>query len=491
MSEKTPIFRSIVKGTMILGGSQLFTIAINVIRGKLVAIILGAYGMGLSSLVQSALAPFQQLFTFGLPTPAVRSISLEKGLDRLHTIVAFRRLLACLSLSGAAVMSVFSPWLSQLTFGNDKYSVWFLGLSLALLFTILSIGEVSILQGLRRLKMYALTTIVAPVAGLVIGVPLYYFYGVQGIVPTLGIIAFISWLVARIEVERNLPALPHQSWNYTLSIGRDMLTLGGTMMVAGFIGAVCTYALNTYIRSISIEDIGFYQAATSITIQCTSMIFSSMATDYFPYLTSIINDRPRAAELVQQEGEIVLLIITPAILLLILLAPLFIEVLLTHEFLCITPVLRMLALSFLARAYCFPQDYICIAKGDKRWFFWVEGVFSNIKTIALAIACYSVFGLMGLGYAALIGAVIDILSSTILNHVRYGIRYEWQYIRLFILCLGLCTAALITALHGNSALEQTVLIAITAVGCILALRSLDKRVKICAFIRNKFHRQTV
>lgn len=489
MSEKTPIFRNIVKGTMILGGSQIFTMLINIIRGKFIAIILGAYGMGLYSLIQSSLAPFTQLFSFGLPTPAVRSISVEKGRERLHCIVAFRRILACLALLGTTTMALSAQLLSRFTFGNEEYSCWFLMLSLTLLFTLLGTGECAILQGLRKLKMYAIATIVAPLFGLVIGIPLYYVYGVQGISPTLLITAMASWLIARMEVNRILPRLPQQSWRYTYHLGHNMATLGGTIMVAGFIGSGCTYLLNTYIRSLSVEHIGFYQAATAITLQCTTMIFASMATDYFPHLSSIIEDRSKATTLVQQEGEIIILAMTPIILLLILFAPLIVRVLLTNEFLGIVPLLRMLAVSFIGRAYCFPQDYICIAKGDRQWFFWIEGVFTNVKTIVLSIGGYAMFGLLGLGYAAIANAAIDIISSSIFNHIRYGVSYEWKYLRLFSVCLGFCLLSFAVTQWGHSLHEYAIVATITGIGSIFTLRSLGKRIEIMELIRSKFNKQ--
>lgn len=488
-NEKTSIFRGIVKGTMILGGGQLFTMLIGIVRGKFVAIILGAYGMGLISLIQSCLNPFQLLFSFGLPTPAVRSISLEKGQDRLHTIVAFRRVLLCLALLGTATMLLSAEWLNKLTFGSEGQSSWFIGISLTLLFTILGIGECSILQGLRKLKLYAITSIIAPLTALIIGIPIYYIYGIQGIVPTLLITALFSWIAARIAVGQNLPTLPHQTWHNTIRLGRDMATLGGTMMVAGFIGAGCTYLLNTYIRSICMEDIGFYQAATSITLQCTTMIFASMATDYFPHLSSIIKEHTEARRLVQQEGEIVILVITPIILLLILFAPLIVRILLTNEFLCIVPLLRMFAVSFIARAYCFPQDYICVAKGEGRWYFWIEGIYTNVKTITLFIVGYAHFGLIGLGYAAIANAAIDIISSTLFNRIRYGITYDWRYVRLFTTCLALSLLSLAVMLHGHGWTEYAIISITCIAGCAYTVLELDKRIDLRGLIHSKLHKK--
>ena len=43
-------YRSILKGTSIFGGVQIFQILINLIRGKFVAMFLGPAGMGAASL---------------------------------------------------------------------------------------------------------------------------------------------------------------------------------------------------------------------------------------------------------------------------------------------------------------------------------------------------------------------------------------------------------------------------------------------------------
>ena len=74
-------FRNIMKGTVIFGGTQMLTMLVNLIRGKLVAVLLGAYGIGINSLLQSAIQPVQQFFSFGLPTSGVTSISNSSTLE--------------------------------------------------------------------------------------------------------------------------------------------------------------------------------------------------------------------------------------------------------------------------------------------------------------------------------------------------------------------------------------------------------------------------
>ena len=478
-----------MKGTIIFGGSQTLTILINVVRGKLIAMILGAYGMGVSSLLQSAINPFQQLFSLSLPTSAVRSISLETGNNRLHTILAFQRILLWLSLAGMLTMMVTSSWLSQFTFGDDEHQLWFCGLAVSLFFLMMTAGESAILQGFRKIKQLATVAVVAPALGLIIGIPLYYYWNVEGIVPAMIIINFASWITARYFTRDLRPKGLFQSRRSTWRIGRGMLTLGAAMMLSSFIGTVVTYLLNTFIRTYSMEDVGMYQAAISITLQCTSMIFASMAADYFPHLSTVVNDIKDTRQLVEQEGEIVLLIMTPVTLLLILFAPTIVYVLLTPQFATIIPTLRMISISFIARAFCFPQDYVCIAKGDKSFFFWVEGVYTNVKTLLLFGAGYYLFGFEGLGYAAIANSVIDILSSAILNQWRFKVHYSYTYLKLFVPCLIMAVVCIGGSFICEQQMSFQVMAITTLLCCVYSYIQLDRRLNLKEIIHQKKFRR--
>ena len=47
-------YRSILRGTSFFGGVQVFQVLINLVRGKLVAMLLGPAGMGVSALFVSS-----------------------------------------------------------------------------------------------------------------------------------------------------------------------------------------------------------------------------------------------------------------------------------------------------------------------------------------------------------------------------------------------------------------------------------------------------
>lgn len=482
-------FRSIMKGTAIFGGTQMVNMASNIVKGKLTAAILGANGMGISSHLLSTLSPFQQFFTFGLNTSAVKTLSSQTDeTERSSYVTSFRRLMLVMSLMAMGSMLASSWWLSIITFRTPDHWMWFATLAVGVFFMMLSTAESTILQGFRALRSLAICNTIAPLSGLFISIPLYWFYGIEGIAPGIAALGFVSWCVNRHFTQKLHIKPTPQAWKTTFQQSRGMLMLGGTIMASGLLGALSVYVINTLIgRYGSESDIGFFQAANTITLQCTTMVFAAMGTDFFPHLSSIVHDRTKAQQLICQEGEIVLLIIVPISLMLITLAPVVIRILLTSEFDTITFLLRALSVSLITRAICFPLDYICIAKGDNTYFFWMEGVWSNLKTVALIVGGYLMGGLDGIGIGLLIGIAIEVSVSILFNRWRYGIGYSSQYYKLaiilFLALMGGFAASFITSDVVAYALMGVITLATT----FYAYHQIDKRIDLRTLIRQKTH----
>lgn len=76
-------YRSILKGTSVFGGVQVFQILINMVRGKFVALFLGPDGMGVSALLTSATSTVQQFGSLGLNLAIVKEVAANR--DRPET----------------------------------------------------------------------------------------------------------------------------------------------------------------------------------------------------------------------------------------------------------------------------------------------------------------------------------------------------------------------------------------------------------------------
>jgi O-antigen/teichoic acid export membrane protein len=483
-------YRSILKGTAVFGGVQAFNIVINLVRGKLVAIVLGTNGVGISSLFTSALTPIQQLSTLGINQSSIRLISKSRdgSENDLNSIISlFKLMIKICSIFALIITISFSTVLSHITFGNSNYSFAFVLLGVAIFFYVLSSGEITILQGLREYKKIAKSSIIGPLVGLFVGVPIYYFWGIKGIVPAMIVLAISSYLNALYNTSK----LQLKKVNIKISqiwvLGKEIIVMGVVMMAASLIGNMTTYFLNLVIRTYgTLSEVGLFQSANQITNQYSGLIFAAMAADFYPRLSAVSEKTNEMRNLVNEQTEMVLLIVMPIAALVIVYAPLFIKLLLTNEFLPITNVIKYMALGLIFKAMAFPMGYISFSKGDKKYFFAVEGLWINFKTFAIFSLFFYFMGIKGLGYASLLSSIIDFIVASILTKWRYDFYFHKDFIRICVISLliALCIFTL-SLFNDNSIFFWIVNTLALSVGIIYSLRQLNTRIDLVDLIKSK------
>src|SRR5690606_15789818 len=189
MRENKKLYQQILRATTLFGGVQAFNILVSVVRSKVIALLIGPEGMGIAALLTSAVNLINGFTSLGLETSAVKYISKENadgnkaGLGKIISVL--KQMVWLTGLLGAFVTLAFSPLLSRLTFGTDEYTVWFAWLSITLLFKQLSVGQLALLQGFQKLQFLAKANFYGSLAGLILSVPLYYFFGIDAIVPAM------------------------------------------------------------------------------------------------------------------------------------------------------------------------------------------------------------------------------------------------------------------------------------------------------------------
>lgn len=415
-------YRSMAKGTAMMGGVQVFNIIINLIRGKLVAMFLGPQGMGVMSLLQSSGTMIQQVSSCGLNLSAVKEVSATEE-KRNHVIAVIRKLLIISSLLGVVATIVLSSGLSKLSFGSLEYTWYYVFLSLWVFLTTLANGELAILQGAHALKRLAKATLIGSCTGLFIGVPLYYLFGEKGIVPALIASALALFIFYKYHSVRQFGKIPtnETSLKDNLCLVKKLVSLGFIFMISSLLGTVTTYLINYFVRRLgSIEDVGLFQAANSLTNQYAGLVFAAMSMDFFPRLSAVSSNDTKIKELVNSQLEIVVLLFAPIIVLIIICAPIIIKLLLSEEFLSISPVVKIMAYGIFLKAIIYPMGYISFAKGDKKTFFVLEGVLGNLLHLILSVAFYYLWGVTGLGIAFCAGFFIYIFVYVFVTKKMYN-----------------------------------------------------------------------
>lgn len=428
-------YSNILKRIGAFGGVQIFNILLNLIRGKFVAILLGPGGMGISSLYTGASNTMQQFAGLGLNLAMVKEIAASKDngvrLKYILRIIIF--LIVAISLFGLLICMLPASLWSTFTFGNNGYTGGFIWLSVAVAFSIAGTGYLAILQGLGYVRLLARASLVGGIAGLVGGVPLYYFYGDKGIVPAMIILAvtlFIFYYMStrkavKKETADNGSYAYSLTWRRSLPMVKKLISIGFILMIGTLAGTLVNYLINLYIRSNGgIDDVGFFQAASSLTNQYIGLIFSALALDYFPRLSSIATIPSKLRMVVNRQTEIVMLVASPLLILLILTTPLIIKILLADTFMRIIPLMKWLGLGMCIQALAFPLGYIYVARDDRKAYLMLEVIWANICWIVCSVIFYSMMGLEGLGVSLVVRGTIDLVINYAVCFHRYGFNYD-------------------------------------------------------------------
>ena len=435
MQEERSSYREIMKATSLFGGVQVFNIIISIIRSKIIAVLLGPAGMGIVGLLTSTTGLVSSLTNFGLGTSAVRDIAAanESGnQNRINKVVTvFRRLVWITGLLGAVITFILAPWLSQLTFGNNEYTVAFMWLSVTLLFKQLTSGQNVMLQGMRKLKYLAMANMLGSAIGLVVSAPLYYYYHIDGIVPAIILTALfllgITWYFSRkINIDR-IAVSPQEA----IFEGKGMLKMGFMLNLSGLITVGASYIVRIFISNTgSLEDVGLYNAGFAIIGTYVGLVFAAMSTDYYPRLSGVSDDNQKATSLINQQAEIALLILAPILTIFIIFVNWAVIVLYSTKFVPVNEMIRWAALGMYFKAVSWSIAFIFLAKGASKLFFWNE-LIGNVYTLGFNLLGYYLFGLKGLGISFLISFALYFLQVFFLVKNKYEFSFNSKFYKIF------------------------------------------------------------
>lgn len=483
-------YRSIFKATSLFGGVQVYQILIQIIKSKFVAVLLGPAGVGIMGLYQSGLQLVQQISSMGLAQSAVRDVSEANGTNDLQriakTVTVVRKLVWITGLLGLIIVACCSPLLSKMSFGNYDYTIPFIILSVTLLIDQLSAGQRVVLQGMRRLKDLAKCTAFGVTFGLLTSIPLYYWLGVDGIVPTLMLNSvcslILSWFYSRkIKIEK-VQVTPKQ----TLEQGKQMLVMGVSMSLSGIFATVVAYVLRSFIQGNGgVAEVGLYQAGFAIMTTYVGMITNAIATDYYPRLAAVNKDNVKCREVACQQGEIASLILAPLLTICLVFMPFVIKILYSDSFIAANEYISWACLGMMLRLGAWLIAHLFIAKAESKLYIWVE-LSVNIYNLVFCVLGYKLLGLKGVGIAFALEYLVYFIQVYVIARKRYDFKFSNTFIKCYGTQLLLVIICLIVVLVLDGWMKYTIGATVIAISCLMSVKGLNQRMNLSGFIKNKF-----
>jgi O-antigen/teichoic acid export membrane protein len=492
MQEQKSSYRQIMKATSLFGGVQVFNILIAIIKSKVIAVLLGPAGMGLAGLLTSTTGLVQSITNFGLGTSAVRDIAAaneSNDVNRISKITTvFRRLVWITGLLGTICTFLLASWLSELTFGNNEYTIAFMWLSAALLLNQLASGQNVILQGTRQLKYLAKANLLGSLLGLIISVPLYYYKGLDGIVPAIIITSIASFLIAWYFGNKVKITDVKVTSQETIFEGKGMLRMGFMLSLSGLISMGASYIVRIYISNTGgLDDVGLYTAGFAIIGTYVGLIFSAMGSDYYPRLSGVAHDNKKGTLLVNQQAEIAVLIVAPILTVFLIFINWVIIVLYSTKFVPVNGLIQWAALGMYFKTVSWCIGFLFLAKGDSKVFFWSE-LITNAYLLLFNILGYKYFGLTGMGISFLISYVFYLLQVYFIAKYKYEFSFDIALYKIFGLQLSLGVLCFLITKLVPSPWSYILGLPFIALSSWYSFKELDIRLDIKGLI-NKFRKK--
>lgn len=434
-------YGQILKSSALVGGSSILNIGVGILRTKVMAILLGPAGVGLVGLYSSISDLTQSIAGMGVNSSGVRQIAEAVGTQNTErialTATVLRRVSIVLGLLGSLLLVVFSRQVSRLTFGNSTQATAVSFLSIAVFFRLVSSGQGALIQGTRRIADLAKMSVLGAVFGTVISIPLVYFFGQSGIVPSLIGVAAMTiipswWYSRKIQIESR-PIVASRVRQEAAAL----LKLGFAFMTSSLMTMGVAYVVRiTVLRKIGVEATGLYQSAWTLGGLYVGFVLQAMGADFYPRLAAHANDDMVCNRLVNEQALIGLLIAGPGVIATLTFAPLVIALFYTAKFAGAVAILRWISLGATLQVITWPMGFIIVAKGNQTVFFLSELAWTLVA-VALAWVCIGSFGVNGAGIAFFGSYVFHgILTYPIVRRLS-GFRWSSENVKKGLLLLSL------------------------------------------------------
>lgn len=372
-------YREAMRATAITGFTNFSTLAVSLIKSKVIAVRVGPEGIGLFGVLTAATGLISTLAGLGITSSGVRQVASATGSRDPRAIArvvyTLRRTSLLSGLVGAGAVLLLAAPLAQLTAGSADHA-WLLRLLAPLIFfTSVGGGQTALLRGLRRVADLARLRILGAVAGTALAVPLVWVWGLHGIAPAMLAVSLIalaaSWWYAR---QVCLPKVA-LSWAEVAREAGALLSLGAAFLLTGLQAPIVQNALRgILVHATDLATVGQFLAAYALSHTYVKFVLDAMGLDYLPRLAQKKDEPAAINRMVNEQTEIALLVAIPGVTALVVLAPLLIPLLYSSRFDQAIEVFCWQCLGVLLKVASWPLGYVLIAQARRTGFVLTESV---------------------------------------------------------------------------------------------------------------------
>lgn len=428
-----------------------------VIKGKLMAVLIGPAGVGVYSQLTSLFNLLFNLGSLGFRNGIVKriSVSIEEN-DTVTYQAQYASVLIFLSLFSilfVIVLSLFTTQISHYLFSDNGAKADLVLVTLiAVPFSVLSNFYRSMMSGHAAVKQIVISQVLADVISLVPFVGLIYYGQLMG-----AVISFVIYQCLKVLFYANyfykishfsfskFPKVIYFNWieiKKNLKFGVSGLILTSTNIV------VTIYVASFIIQILGEAEYGLYAMAIRVATLYLGAIYANASSHYFPLLVKT-NSVVELKETVMKTGRFYLYILPPLMALMMFGGELFVTLLFSAEFAFSATLLLLIIPGDFFRVNAETIALPLLAK--EKFIAYKSSYFIWAVTFLLLIHLVgSEHGIIGIAIAYCVSQFISFLVAVLLSRIILKVTMDIAY--LVALCLGggMIAGAALSVLFSSS-----------------------------------------
>lgn len=437
-------YKTLFKATSLFGLVEILRLLLKIITNWAASNFLGTKGFGLVGLIENTVQLISSFSSLGINFTGVREIAANKTNDiEFHkTIKAVSQFSLFTGIISAIISIIFASRLSIETFKTTEYFYWFIALSVYFVATSYTQSKIIYLEGSQNFKKLININIIVNVINSIIVLAVYYFFKTQGILIAMIINSLIA-LVLYIKLSNT----PNENIELTAAerkiYFKKFIKSGSLLALNTTIGLACFYIIRKYFVDTNEELLSFYNAANLIIVSYLGIIFIAMGKFFFPKLSQSVKNHDITNQLINNQLELSLLIILPAIILIYTFADFFIKILFSSAFLPIYDILIFGLVSIVFRSFNYAVGYLLLSHQNFKQYFYINAV-SDILNTVLTIVFYEKWGLIGIGFSTFVNYLFSAIYIYYYTSKNYSFKISnfvknQFFITLIIISIIVCS----------------------------------------------------
>lgn len=439
-------YKTLFKATSLFGLVEISRLFLRIITNVAATHFLGTKGFGLLGLLENAVQLIGSFANFGINFTGVREISSIKANNEEYakTIKAVTQFSLLTGIISAIISIIFAYNLSFITFKTVEYFYWFIALSVYFVATSYTQSRIIYLEGSQNFQKLLRINVLVNLLNTIVVIAAYYFFSTQGIIMAM----IVNSLVALLFYS-TLSTVPKTKVKFSAEdrkiYFKKFIKSGSLLALNTFIGFLCFFIIRTYFNNVSAETLSFYNASNLIIIAYLGIVFIAMGKFFFPKLSQSIDNREQSVQLINNQLELSLLIIVPAIVLIYAFSDFIIKTLFSSAFLPVNQILIFGLASIVFRSFNYAVGYLLLSHQNFKQYFYINAV-SDLLNALLTILFYEKWGLIGIGLSIFINYLLSAVYIYYYTNKKYAFKISSFVKKQFVASLFIVFAIIVLSL---------------------------------------------